>query len=265
MDGVSVLTSIYHRNSICEVERCFQSIIKQTYIPKELVVVYDGELSVNLYKKVNDYKSYLNINEVFIKSNMGLGFALHEGVKNCNYNYIARIDIDDVCEPDRFKLQKKYLDFNTNIDILGGQVTLFNDEGDFGKRTVPLKHVDLFRHSLLRNPLNHSTVMFRKSKILIAGNYPKVRYTQDYLLWVFCFSKDLKFANLPENLVKMYSDKNLVKRRGLRYLIYDIKPYIQNYKFNNNGFFFLIFALIIRFLYNSLNSIKFALSNINES
>ena len=261
MDGVSVLTSIYHRNIPREVDRCFQSIIKQSQVPNEIVVVHDGKLSDNLYKKINDYKFVLNIKEIFLISNMGLGYALNEGVKNCSYNYIARIDIDDVCEPDRFELQKKYLDFNPNIDILGGQVTLFNDQGDFGKRTVPLNHVDLFRHSLLRNPLNHSTVMFRKSKILFAGNYPKVRYTQDYLLWVFCFYKDLKFANLPEVIVKMYSDRNLVKRRGLKYLFYDIKPYIQNYNFKNNGLLFLIFALMIRFLYNSINTIKSTLSN----
>ena len=264
MDGISVLTSIYHGNTLCEVERCFVSILNQTQLPQEIVLVCDGELITGILNKINDYKCIININQIFINTNKGLGHALHEGVKNCRYNYIARIDIDDVCEPDRFKLQKNYLDINKNIDILGGQVILFNNDGDFGKRLVPLKHIDLFRYSLLRNPMNHSTVMFRKSKILFAGNYPRVRYTQDYLLWITCFSKGLQFANLPEMLVKMYSDKNLVKRRGLKYLIYDIKPYLQNYKLKNNGLPFLIFAFLIRFFFNSLNSFKSTLSNIYE-
>jgi len=167
---------------------------------------------------------------------------------------VARIDIDDVCKPDRLRLQYEYLMRHPEVAVLGGQVELFDESGIYGVRFVPVDPKTIRRYARLRNPLNHSTVMFRKDRIARIGGYPAVRFTQDYLLWVQCLANDYVIHNLSVVLSEMFADKGMVGRRGLRFYRYDIMPYIQNFRLGQNGLLFLALAVSVRYMFNAWNS-----------
>ena len=254
--GLSVLVSVYFGNTASEVARCLDSLLDQTLRAAEVVIVLDGPISSAVRSKINEYERLLNLKLISLQENLGLGQALNRGLVECRHEYVARIDVDDVCKRHRFSVQYQYMVSNPDVVVLGGQVELFDEGGVYGNRRVPTDLEAIRRYSRLRNPFNHSTVMFRKSPILKIGGYPPARFTQDYLLWVKCISHGYVVRNLREVLVAMHADQKMAGRRGLRYFKYDIKPYIQNYICRNNGLFFFSLAFLLRLGFNSFNSIK---------
>jgi amylovoran biosynthesis glycosyltransferase AmsE len=253
---VSVLISIYSKNTREEVARCFDSLLKQTYKPDEVVVVIDGNIPAELRNELDRYSNVLDLKIKELPENKGLGYALNAGLASCYCEYVARIDIDDACMPHRLKLQKFYLDNNPSTIVLGGQVNLFNSRGAFGVRKVPISYQKILLFSLFRNPLNHSTVMFRKNEILKVGGYPPERLAQDYLLWISCLHKGYVIENLDETLAEMFVDRTLYARRGLVSLIYDLKPYLKNYKLKRNGLFQFCIISLARILYSLASTIR---------
>lgn len=103
----SVLMSLYIKEKAEYFDECMQSILNQTVMPSEIVIVYDGPISMELKQTVEKYiKEYpALINIIINEKNKGLGLALADGVPACKYELIARMDTDDVARKDRFEKQ----------------------------------------------------------------------------------------------------------------------------------------------------------------
>lgn len=214
----SVLMSVYAKERAEYLYESIESIIKQTYLPSEIVIVKDGILTDKLNKVINKYLSkYGNLFKIVeLKENVGLGQALNIGVKNCSYELIARMDSDDICRKDRFEKQIKVFSEDSDIDIVGSYITEFTEKNKEIKkiRTVPLKHDDIVKYSKRRNPLNHVTVMYKKSSVISCGNYQECFLSEDYQLWVKMLSNGYKSINIPESLVFVRCDDMTYERRG---------------------------------------------------
>lgn len=103
----SVLMSLYIKEKAEYFDECMQSILNQTVMPSEIVIVYDGPISMELKQTVEKYiKEYPALIKIIInEKNKGLGLALADGVPACKYELIARMDTDDVARKDRFEKQ----------------------------------------------------------------------------------------------------------------------------------------------------------------
>jgi amylovoran biosynthesis glycosyltransferase AmsE len=254
---ISVLVTLYFKNHRHEIIRCFDSLAIQTYKPDEVILVVDGPVSLDLEEILNKYAMVFPVKIFNLVENSGLGKALNFGLKQCTYDYVARIDIDDVCKPNRLEIQKKFMDANRDTAILGGQIDLFDDGGVYARKYVPISSKSIEKWSLFRNPINHSTVMFRRKEVVKLGGYPEIRFTQDYVLWIYCIKSGLIFKNLPCVLCEMFVDKNMLDRRGLKSLKYDLKPYYLNYELNRNGVLVLIAMIFFRASFNFMNSVRY--------
>lgn len=253
----SLLLSIYKENTVDELNRCFESINNQTKIPDEIVFVLDGPIGRLLTNEINKWCKKIPIRIFKLSTNMGLAYALNFGIKRCTNDWVFRMDIDDVCAEDRFKKQIEIINSNPDIDILGGNILCFKSYPNFFlSRTVPTSFNEILRFMKFRNPLNHSTVIFNRIKILQIGAYPKARLGQDYLLWINAVKNGLKIQNTKEVLVFMKVDKNSHSRRGLRNLKYDSYPYLIMYKNKMINIFELFVGLTIRFAFCSFSSIR---------
>lgn len=246
----SVCMSVYKNDKPEYVDIAIQSIfIKQTTKPNEIVLVVDGPISEELESLIDSYA--LDYSEIFtiikLEKNQGLGNALRVAVEKAKYDWIARMDSDDIAISDRFEKQIAFLQENQDIDILGGQITEFIDveSNVVGVRNVPLLPKDINDYIKARCPLNHMTVMLRKDKVLAVGNYIEWHYNEDYYLWIRMFLAGCQFANLPETLVNVRVGKEMYQRRGgWKYFLSEAK--LQKYMFDNKIIGF------IRFLYNIL-------------
>ena len=246
----SVCMSVYKNDRPEYVDIAIQSIfIKQTVKPNEIVLVVDGPISMELESLIDNYST--KYSEIFtiikLEKNQGLGNALRVAVVKAKYDWVARMDSDDIAAPDRFEKQKSFLQENLDVDIVGGQITEFIDveSNIVGLRNVPLLSADINVYIKARCPFNHMTVMFRKDKILAVGNYIDWHYNEDYFLWIRMFLAGCQFANLPETLVNVRVGKEMYQRRGgWKYFLSEAK--LQKYMFDND------IIGIIRFAYNVL-------------
>lgn len=158
----SVLMSLYIKEKAEYFDECMQSILRQTVLPSEIVIVYDGAISDELRKTVEKYKSLHSgwIKTVENEKNKGLGLALADGVPACTYELIARMDTDDIAREDRFEKQLQIFMENQDLDICGSYIIEFEGDIDdvLSKRVVPITHNDIAEYQKQRSAFNHMTV-----------------------------------------------------------------------------------------------------------
>lgn len=217
MQHFSVLMSVYCKEKpeyLCE---AFDSIFRQTVLPTEVVVVKDGPLTKELEDAISKYtKKYDIIKIVALPENRGLGLALAEGVKNCTYELIARMDTDDVAKEDRFEKLLIQFEKDPKLDVCGSYMLEFEDSINniVTRRRVPLTDIEIKKYHRRRDGLNHVTVMFKKSSVLSAGNYQHCPLMEDTLLWVNMFKNGAKAKNIDDYLMYVRIGKDMFERRG---------------------------------------------------
>ena len=183
----SVAMSVYKNDQPNYFQQAMDSIIKQTLIPNEIILVIDGPISNELKNVVDTYENkYSFIKTIWLKENKGLGNALKLAVENAKYDLIARMDSDDIAICDRFEQQINIFKTNPNVDIVGGDISEFIDVDTniVGIRKVPKENNEIREYMKTRCALNHVTVMFKKQTVIAAGNYQDWFWNEDYYLWI---------------------------------------------------------------------------------
>jgi len=214
---LSVLMSVYNATQAEDLNRCLQSLATQSLPPNQVVLVRDGEVDATVEECIKTYESRLPLHHLRFPRNRGLGHALRDGLHACDHEIIARVDSDDWSAPERFSLQVQYLIDNPSISVVGGWL---KEHYPDRKRTVgvvrqtPLDHTLIKNLAKRRNPLNHPTVMFRKSHVLGSGSYQPCMLFEDYFLWARMLMSGYQLANLPHVLVETSVDPQYFSRRG---------------------------------------------------
>ncbi|WMY74580.1 glycosyltransferase [Buttiauxella selenatireducens] len=222
----SILMSLYNNETASNLEECFCSLYNQSLKAEEVVLVIDGPIGSDLLAVVEKWACFLNIIKVKIDENVGLGKALNHGLKFCKNNYIARMDTDDICFPERFESQMSYLIKNPELAILGSNIIEFNRSKELstGVRKVPFAYEDILKYCKFRNPFNHMSIIFNKKIIQEVGGYHHHYFMEDYNLWLRVISSGYKVENINKNLVYARSDSaSIARRRGLKYIASEYK------------------------------------------
>ena len=222
---LSVLMSVYHKESPAFLSECLDSLALQTFLPDEVVIVEDGPLGEGLEKTIGAYRKRLPIVSLRLPVNVGLGAALRKGLGKCRGEYVARMDSDDICLPDRFRQQMDYLERNPQIAVVGSAIAEFDENcaKPHSIRRLPETGPDLLHFAQFRNPMNHMTVMFKKASVQAAGSYQHCPSFEDYYLWARMIILGYRLHNIDEIFVYVRCGKRMQARRGgLGYLKQDI-------------------------------------------
>lgn len=217
----SIITSVYKNDKPEFVRVALDSmLVNQSVKPTEIVLIQDGLVPEVLSELLSEYETmYPEVLKIIrLEKNGGLGNALRIGTETAKYDLVARMDSDDICQPNRFKKQLEYLDQHPDVDIVGGQITEFIGElaNIVGQRVVPTDNAAIYEYMKSRCALNHVTVMFRKEAVLRVGNYQDWFWNEDYYLWVRMMAGGCKFGNVEEVLVNVRSGADQYARRGGR-------------------------------------------------
>lgn len=187
LEKFSVLMSIYKNEKPEYLKKALDSILNQTLLPDEILIVKDGLLTPKLDKTLDEYAAKNKIIRFLeFEKNRGLGLALREGVLACKNEIIARMDTDDIAKPDRFEKQIQYLKDNPQIALLGSWVTEFSDNENVPDTVteLPCSYEEIKKFAKKRNPFRHMTVLFKKTAVINSGNYRDFLWFEDYDLWV---------------------------------------------------------------------------------
>lgn len=218
MCDFSVLISVYRNDKPEFVRRAIESVTtEQTVKPSEVILMIDGPVPDKLRITIEE----LALNNPVIKPqwqavNRGLGKVLEEGLLLCSHELVARMDADDIALPERFEKQLCYMELNPDVAVVGGQISEFinSPENVVAYRKVPLTPDECRKYFRDRDPVNHMTVMFRKSAVLDVGNYQSWHLDEDTFLWGRLLEKNYKIANIPDILVNVRVGKEMYARRG---------------------------------------------------
>ena len=217
MEKFSVLLSVYYKEKSENLREAFLSIYdNQILKPDEIVLVEDGELTEDLYLEIDNLKKKLKekLKILKLEKNSGLGEALKQGILICSNEYIARMDTDDIATTERFLKQMEYLEEHPEVDVLGTYMKEFieNTKNVICIKEAPTENIENFMK--YRDPVNHPTVIFKKSKVIEAGNYQEIFLNEDSYLWRRMLKKGAKFANIPDSLLYFRITEDTYKRRG---------------------------------------------------
>jgi glycosyltransferase involved in cell wall biosynthesis len=198
---VSVLLPVY--NAEHYLRAAVESVLSQTLMDFELLAFDDGSKDRSL-AILHEYGASDSRVNVFSRENRGQVPTLNELVGLARGRYLARLDADDICLPERFRKQVDFLDSSPEHLVVGGWVELINAAGQpIGVVKSPISH-DQIDQANIRGltSICHPTAMIRKTAIISAGYYnEKLGPAEDLDLWLR-LAEIGKVANLPEVVLR---------------------------------------------------------------
>ena len=228
---ISVLMSIYNQKNRVQLEQAIKSVLQQTFTNFEFIIYDDGS-DQNVHEYLTEYAQMDNrIILISDPVNHGLAYSLNTCINEAKGVYLARMDDDDICEPERFAVQCEYLDRHPEIAFVGCNAKLIDDKGVWGIRQMP-EHPD--KHSFLRySPFIHPTVMIRR-QVLDGGNtYRSDKKTwrcEDYELFMRLWKLGHRGYNIQQELFCYREDRYAYKKRKFRYRIDEMQLRCRNFK-----------------------------------
>ena len=208
----SVLMPVYNGDKPKLFDMALTSIKNNSVQPTQIVVVVDGEISSSLEKTLAAHSNN-SFDIIRIEQNQGIVNALNTGLDFCSEELVARCDADDENYEKRFELQLKAFENEPDLSVVGGHIIERGNHGEH-HRNVPITREGFTKHIKLRNPLNHMTVMFKRSDVLAVGKYPDIKYREDYALWGKLHGYGYRLKNLNKVLVFATGGMDMYKRRG---------------------------------------------------
>ena len=215
--NISVLTSVY-KNDIAEnVKTAVESIVNQTLPPKQIVMMVDGPVPEELMQTLSELEKKYEILEVHpLEKNVGLGNALRLGTEYCKYDFIARMDSDDIALPERFEKEMACFEKDPELSLVGSNAQeFFNEPENLANiKAVPETHDEIVQFMKSRCPFCHMSVIMKKDMLLKAGGYQDWYYAEDWYLWIRMQLAGAKFYNIQENLMLVRINYDTFERRG---------------------------------------------------
>lgn len=217
---IAVILPVYKNDKVPYIRLSFDSILNQTYKDVTLYVGVDGPVGDDLEGALKEYENKENVKVQWFSENRGLAIVLNDLLDICfkeGYEYIARMDADDISMPDRLEKQMAYLMAHPDVDVVGGAIEEIDENSESQNKTIiyPAGPEDCYRFFSRRNPHAHPAVLFRKSFFDKAGcKYrPEYRQNQDTMLWLDGMSKGTKHANIPDVVLRFRFTNSLFKKR----------------------------------------------------
>lgn len=137
------------------------------------------------------------------ETRLGLAGSLNLGISRSKGSIIARFDADDLCVAERLEWQLEFLRQHPEIGVVGGAMEIIDESGmTTAFRGYPLVHECICAKMMWANAMAHPTVMFRREVMEAHGGYDPRIGAEDLELWLRWMNKGVKFANLPQVLVR---------------------------------------------------------------
>ena len=216
---ISVLMGIY--NCAETLGAAIESILAQTVTDWELILCDDGS-SDDTYAVAEGYQQQYPEKLKLLKNpkNMGLNYTLNHCLSHATGIYIARMDGDDLCMPERFEMELQALESNPEIAIVSTPMEYFDENGTWGtgKAIANPQPRDFLRGT----PFCHAPCMVRREAMVSVGGYTddkKFLRVEDYDLWIKLYHAGYRGINLETPLYRMRDDRNATARRKFRYRI----------------------------------------------
>jgi glycosyltransferase involved in cell wall biosynthesis len=177
------------RGSAPFLTQTLKSIFENSILPDEIIIVDDGMEKLAL-AQINAFEAH-NLIRTIPNSGSGLVDALNTGINTSKSDLVIRIDSDDVMLPERIEIQKRIMEQNDSLVLLGTQCHLIDTTGKVtGKTKYPIGKLNKSWKFLSSCQLAHPSIIMRKESVLSCGGYRKIfnargmDIAEDFDLWL---------------------------------------------------------------------------------
>ncbi|HQV52435.1 MAG: glycosyltransferase [Flavobacteriales bacterium] len=205
MTKVSILLPF--RNAASTLQRAFRSMIDQTFLDHELILIDNGSSDTSTSIAEEWCKKDQRIRLVR-EPTIGIAHALNTGLEHAKAGYIARMDADDIAQPERLQKQVEFLDTHPEIGVVGTRTnfisTVANNRGMEAYVNWQNAIITPREHYLKRfvdAPVAHPSVLFRHDLVQQFGGYDTGPLPEDHELWLRWMHHRVRFAKLPDELL----------------------------------------------------------------
>ena len=225
MSRLSVILPIY--NAAPYLDETINSLTRQSRLPDQIIAINDGSSDHSLELLEKHKRSDSRI-QIISKDNGGVSSARNEGLKACTGEYIALMDADDICHPQRFETQLEAMKKN-GIDLCGSWIKTFGRSErkvKYPTTDAELKSNYLFLGRTIPNP----SAMIRKSIIGNSQYDESLVFAEDYdfFLSLVLSNPQARLHNIPTPLLQyrthdlqasqIYTHKNEV---NLKFILFN--------------------------------------------
>lgn len=198
---ISIIMSVYNE-PIEWVKESIESIINQTYNNFEFIIIIDNpELEIDVYLYlVSLSKRDSRIIIVKNENNYGLAKSLNIGIDHSKGSYIARMDADDISDPQRLEKELNYL-IEHDLDVVSClRINIDENSQVIDKITPNHRSPEITLKE--SNCICHPGVLMTSKSVKSVGGYRAFYKSQDYDLWLRLLSNHYKFGIINEYLLE---------------------------------------------------------------
>ncbi|MGM0593797.1 MAG: glycosyltransferase family 2 protein [Pseudomonadota bacterium] len=218
---LAVLLPFY--NAAHTLEETLDTIQHQTFENFTLIAVDDGcdDHSAEIVRQRMQCDPRIRLIQ---PGRQGVVGAMNSALAQCESPIVARMDADDLMEPERLEKQFGFLNENPHIDLVGSRVSLFPEELilDGFHEYIRWQNSCLSPETIAHNiyvelPIAHPSVMFRRQVVIDAGGYRDGDFPEDYELLLRLHQRGHRMAKLPETLLHWRDSGERLTRTDGRY------------------------------------------------
>ena len=196
---LTVILPVY--NAAPYLSQCIDSLLAQTYRNFKLLIVDDGSTD-DSPKIIDEYAQRdARIRPTLNRQNQGLIRVLNTAIAKCESPFVARMDADDWCEPDRLALQMAFLESHAEVAIVGSWIELFGEKQEvwhYRQQDAFIKALLLFK----TNGFPHNSLLARTEVLQRFPYDAAFHHVEDTELWtrIIMQAPECQFANIPRVL-----------------------------------------------------------------
>ena len=222
---VSVIMPMY--NSEKYIEESIQSVINQTYLFWELIIIDDGskDQSVNIVEKYAKLDKRIKL--VQSKKNLGVAKARNQGTQLAKGRYIAFLDSDDIWLPDKLNHQIKFMQ-EKQAPMSYTQYRQFTNKVSEPGNLIDVEPKVSYKRLLKGNIIGCLTAMIDR-KFVDEISMPDQRH-EDYIAWLNILKKGIYAYGLKEDLARYRKNLNSLSGNKFRSLIWTWNVYRKSEK-----------------------------------
>lgn len=214
---VSILLPLYNEPVLISRESII-SICNQSYEHLEILLLLDNPQNGDIKKLMNEFASRdTRIKCILNEKNLGLPETLNRGIDLASGEYIARMDADDISFPERIEKQLNYMLLHQDIDLLGCNAVIIDEEGQKIGRYSKLTNDSTIKFFLkhCNSAMIHPT-WFGKAEVFKKCRYRNFLSGQDYDFLLRAYANGFRFHNLEESLLKYRIPRNSLQSISLK-------------------------------------------------
>lgn len=199
--AISVLLPVY--NAERYVHEAVESVLKQTFEDFELIILDDGSTDTSL-EILKEFAVKDERVRIISRENKGLVPTLNELAAEASGQYLARMDADDICLPERFEKQVAFLENHQGHVLVGCWIEAINEKGQpilISKRPTDHDEIDK-AHLAGKSSISHPTALIVREAFNKTRGYDNdFIHAEDMDLWLR-LAEIGKIANISDVLVK---------------------------------------------------------------